>query len=90
MYTLNSTAALSLNEFNHVAISWSAAGSKIYINGVLSGHNPQRFAPAAAQWAYLNFWGGYSLGSVDELEISMIQRSDAEVASHAALLLGQK
>jgi len=84
MYSLTSTAAVPLGQWTHVAFSWSSAGAKLYINGGVSASSAQSFQPASPQYAYLNAWGAASLGYVDELEISNVQRTDAEIQADAA------
>lgn len=84
MYVLESTHQLAIGELAHIAISWSNLGARIYVNGVLSASSNQPWAPSAPQWAYLNYYGDNDLGSVDELHISKVQRTDTEIAAHAA------
>jgi len=86
MYTLTSAAAVKLNVWNHVALSWGGQLTKVYVNGEVSGSSAQCFHPASPAWAYLNYWGGSDLGVVDEFQISDIQRTDAEMAAHASAI----
>lgn len=85
MYNLTTTTAIPIGEWSHIALSWGASGAKLYINGAVGASSSQPWQPASPQWAYLNYWGGLPLGSVDELQISSIQRTDAEIAAHASL-----
>lgn len=73
--------------WTHIAFSWGPAGSKIYVNGQLDGHDPRPSGPASPQWAYLNYWGGpgHFDGLVDEFQVSKVQRADAEILAHATL-----
>lgn len=83
MYGLSSAVPLQLNQWSHVAVSWGTQ-TKIYVNGAISASSNQCFRPASPVWAYLNYWGATDLGDVDELHISNVQRSDAEIVAHAA------
>lgn len=56
------------------------------MNGVLTASSNQPWQPGGPEWAYLNYWGDASLGLVDELHISDIQRTDAEIAEHARVV----
>ncbi len=84
MYGLTSSSAVPLGQWSHVAFSWSQYGSKLYINGALTASSTQPYQPAGPRYAYLNYWGGSSLGYVDELQISDVQRTDAEIQADAA------
>jgi hypothetical protein len=83
MYNLTSSGSVTLNQWHHIALSWGAQ-TKIYVDGAVSASSPQCFRPTTPAWAYLNYWGNYDSGSFDELHISKVQRSDAEIAAHAA------
>jgi hypothetical protein len=82
MYSLASSSQLPLKRWTHVAISWGAL-TKIYVNGSVSVSSSQCFLPARPAFAYLHYWGTGDLGAIDELHISSVQRSDAEIARHA-------
>lgn len=70
-----------LNEWSHIAISWGEK-TKIYINGQLDFASDICFRPAInGSYLYLNYWGGQDLGLVDDLRVSRVQRSDAELES---------
>jgi hypothetical protein len=84
MYTLTTAAKVPLGNFVHVALSWSAAGAKIYIAGAVAASSSQPFQPASPQYGYLNAWGAASLGAVDELLIENGQRTDAQIAADAS------
>jgi hypothetical protein len=84
MYALTSAAAVPLGQWAHVAFSWSSSGAKLYINGAVNASSTQSFQPASPQYAYLNYWGASSLGDVDELQISDVQRTDAQIQADAA------
>lgn len=84
MYGLISSAPVPIGQWSHIALSWSASSAKIYINGQVSASSNQCWQPATPAWGYLNYWGASDLGAVDELHISNIQRTDAEIAAHAA------
>lgn len=73
--------------WTHVAASWGAAGTKIYVNGVLDGSSPSpmNIGFLGTNYLYLNYWGNANFtGLMDELQISNIQLSDAVIAQHAA------
>lgn len=84
---IGSTSLTSGGVWTHVAASWGAAGTKVYVNGVLDGSSP---APMSigfnpVNYVYLNYWGNSNFtGLMDELQISNIQLSDAVIAQHAA------
>lgn len=88
--SLLGTNPIPTGEWTHLAVSWSPAGSKMYLNGVLEASSSDNVYPAigGTLWITLNEWGvsGYS-GLIDELHISKVQRSDAEVLAHATRLL---
>lgn len=85
MYSLTSAATVPVGEWSHIALSWSALGAKLYVNGAVSASSNLPWHPASPQWGYLNYWGDVPLGGVDELHISDIQRTDAEIGAHASL-----
>ncbi len=74
--------------WTHLAFSWSDAGSKMYVDGEVVESSSENARPSWPSWGYLNYWGASGsiqfLGLVDELHISTIQRSDAEILLHAA------
>lgn len=81
------TSLTSGGIWTHVAASWGASGTRVYINGVLDGSSPAPmnigFNPV--NYVYLNYWGNSNFtGLMDELQISNIQLSDAVIAQHAA------
>src|SRR5947207_2279811 len=84
MSGLTSTGTVPLGQFSHVALSWSATSVKLYINGAVSASANVCWQPASPAFGYLNYWGTSGLGSVDELQISDIRRTDAEIAAHPA------
>lgn len=83
---LFSNSVVPLNRWTHIAVSWGPAGTKIYINGNVDASTPTPIKPDEPRWAYLNEWGNRHLGYVDEVHISKIQRTDAEIRSR---LLGR-
>jgi hypothetical protein len=76
-----------LATWTHFAVSWGPGGSKMYVNGVVDASSPDNVYPAIGGTVYvtLNDWGvpGSFSGLIDELHISKVQRSDAEIALHA-------
>lgn len=87
MYPLNSAAFVALNAWSRIAVSWSTSGARIYVDGMLSASSSQAWQPDGPEWGYLNYWGGAALGLVDELHISNIQRTDAEIAAHSGVIV---
>lgn len=86
---VGTTPLTSGSVWTHIAASWGAAGTKVYVNGVLDGFSPApmniSFLPV--NYLYLNYWGNSNFtGLMDELQISNIQLSDAIIAQHAALV----
>lgn len=73
---------IPLNEWTHIAVSWSPKGTKLYVNGVVDASTNVNCWPAfwkGSVHAYLNFWGDADLGLVDELHISKVTRTDEEI-----------
>ena len=85
-FSLNGPA-MPLNTWMHLAVNWGPAGTKMYIDGEVVAASPENAAPAFPACGYLNYWGsngsGQFLGLIDELHISNIRRSDAEIRDHA-------
>ncbi len=82
-----SNSSIPLNQWTHIAISWGSS-TKIYINGAIDNQTTSAFRPfATTTYVYFPYWGtGTTSGiAIDELHISNIQRTDAEVATHASL-----
>ena len=78
-----SNSALPLNTWTHLALSWGDS-TKIYINGKPDLVTAIPFRPAismSTNYAYLPYWGG-DIGNVDEFQISNVQRTNEEIASH--------
>lgn len=85
MSGLTAAIPVALGQWSHIALSWSASSVKIYVNGSVSASANQCWNPASPAWGYLNYWGASDFGIVDEMQISSIQRTDAEIAAHAEL-----
>jgi hypothetical protein len=83
---LTGATTIPLNEWTHVAVTWGPAGTKQYINGVVDASSTVNRYPAMVSYVYvyLNSWGQPNLGQkyVDELHISKVQRTDAEIYDH--------
>ncbi|TSA23165.1 LamG domain-containing protein [bacterium] len=77
---------IPLNEWTHIAVTWGADGTKIYVNGVVDASTSANFCPCLSSptYAYLNNWGVWDLGYVDELRISNVTRSAEEIKAQAA------
>lgn len=88
--TATGDRSIPLNKWSHVALTWSPTSTNLYLNGVLTGSGggspPSITYPF---WAYLNYWGtaqsGPFSGLIDELRISDIDRSGAEILADATL-----
>lgn len=72
---------IPLNAWTHIAITWGDS-TKLYINGKLDMASALLCRPAIRSQAYyyLPYWGD-DLGYVDELHISKVKRSAAEIAT---------
>lgn len=78
-------SVVSLNKWTHIAVSWGDS-TKIYINGKVDLVSSLWFRPAvymSTNYIYLPYWGE-SCGYIDELHISSVQRTNAEIASRVA------
>lgn len=80
---------IPLNQWTHMAYTWCPGGSRLYVNGVLDSFSPGNYYPALwnPTYFYLNNWGQYDLGYVDELRISKIARTAEEIGAHVASIL---
>jgi hypothetical protein len=82
--------SIPLNQWSHVALTWSPTSTKLYLNGVLTGSGAGS-PPSIANpyWAYLNYWGtaqsGPFSGLIDELRVSDVDRSGSEILADATL-----
>lgn len=77
-----SNSSIPLNTWTHLAVSWGDS-TKIYINGKLDLVSELWFRPAiylTKNYFYLPYWGE-NCGLIDELHVSSIQRTNAEIAS---------
>ncbi len=75
--------SIPLGAWTHIAMTWSSTSSQIYVNGVADGPASGGLSTGNGYF-YLNYWGttGFS-GMIDELHISNIVRTPAEIAAHA-------
>ncbi|MDP4270003.1 MAG: LamG-like jellyroll fold domain-containing protein [Bacteroidota bacterium] len=80
---LTGNTVLPLNIWTHVALSWGAGSSKIYINGRLDAQSSVSIAPSvnSTSYVYLPYWGNANPVTIDELHVSKVQRADSEIAS---------
>lgn len=79
-------SAVPLDTWTHIAVSWGADGTTLYVNGEVDSHSTENVWPAfwgAPCYAYLNYWGGGDLGLVDEFHISRAARTENEIMIHA-------
>lgn len=72
---------IPLNAWTHIAITWGDS-TKLYINGKLDMATGLLCRPGIRTqgYFYLPYWGD-NLGFIDELHISKVKRSAAEIAS---------
>jgi hypothetical protein len=77
--------AILPNQWTHIAVTWGAEGTKIYVNGVVDASTSANLWPCLSSptYAYLNYWGKADLGYVDELRISDVTRSAEEIRAQA-------
>lgn len=80
---------IPLNEWTHIAVSWGPDGTKLYVNGVVDASTSANVWPSllSATYVYLDFWGTYDLGYVDELRISKVARTEEEIRDYVARFL---
>jgi hypothetical protein len=80
-------STIPLNEWTHIAVSWSPNGTKLYVNGSVDAHTPENVWPAFLErvFVYLNRWGEQDLGFVDEFHISKVARTDEEIRSRVRI-----
>jgi cytoskeletal protein CcmA (bactofilin family) len=91
---LTGTSTIPADQWTHIAVSWGASGSKLYVNGRIEATTGTTLQPSFGDptFAYLNYWGGPDgrmgifRGLIDEFQISSIQRTDAGIMSHATIL----
>ncbi len=89
----NSTQSLlapnpvAFGSWTHVAFTFSPGGSALWLNGVQAASTPNNNAPffLSNNWLYLTPWGqsGFT-GLIDDLRISNVVRSTAEIQAAAA------
>jgi len=80
---------IPLNQWIHVACTWSPSGTRLYVNGQLDAFSPSNNYPALNPtfYVYVNGWGGSDLGYIDELRISKVARTEEEIRAHVASVL---
>jgi hypothetical protein len=78
-------------QWTHFAFTWSPSASQLYLNGVLVNSVAANVGPSLFpnNWLYLNPWGGNAgvgayAGLIDDLRVSTIVRSAAEIQAAAA------
>jgi hypothetical protein len=76
---------IPLNEWTHIAVTWGANGTQLYVNGVVDASTSANLWPAfvSTTYVYLHYWGNADLGYVDELRISKVARSAEEIRAQA-------
>ena len=87
--TISSTAAYNDGQWHHMVATQASDGMKLYVDGQLTGTNPQ-----ASQQAYTGYWrvggdttwGGnssnYFAGTIDEVAVYNTELSASDVANH--------
>jgi len=81
-FDMNSgTTTVPLNTWTHVAATWGSNGSKLYINGILSGSDTNTGMPAGGYGGsvMVNYGNPAADTKIDELRISNIQRTTFNV-----------
>ncbi len=79
---LDGISVVPTNIWSHLAVTWGSGGTTIYVNGMEDAHTASNWSPGSG-YLYLNSsWGKAAVGSVDELRISDIARSEAELRDH--------
>lgn len=75
--------SIPLGVWTHIAMTWSSTSSQVYVAGVADGPASGGLSTGNGYF-YLNYWGttGF-VGMIDELHISNIVRTPAEIAAHA-------
>lgn len=87
--TATGASSVPLNQWSHLALTWSPTSTDLYLDGKLTGSGAGSPPDIAhnSYWVYLNYWGtaasGPFVGLIDELRISDIDRSAAEIAADA-------
>ena len=81
---LTGFTTLPLNEWTHIAVSWGENGTKLYVNGVVDTSSPYNICPFMHPDVHI--YVGKGFGYLDELHISNIQRTDAEILFHYGLI----
>ena len=73
------------NQWTHIAVTWGAEGTRLYVNGVVDASSSANDWPCLSSptYAYLHYWGYADLGYVDELRISDVARSSEEIRAQA-------
>ncbi|MCE9520450.1 MAG: DUF2341 domain-containing protein, partial [Verrucomicrobia bacterium] len=78
--SIESTASLAFNEWNHVAFAYEKGNARVYVNGVLAGNSTGRGTPlnlTSPLGLWLGGWKGINsfTGDLDEVRISKVMRS---------------
>jgi hypothetical protein len=78
---LQGKTTIPQNEWTHIALTWGAEGTKLYVNGVVDASTGANLWPCLSSptYAYLHNWGNADLGYVDEFRISDVARSAEEI-----------
>lgn len=86
--TATGSVSIPMNQWTHLALTWSPTSTKLYVNGELSGTGPGSPPDIAfGYFAYLNYWGtsqsGPFTGLIDEFAISDVERTATEIAAYS-------
>jgi len=78
------SSIVPIGEWTHVAVSWGADGTNLYVNGILDSANPSNCHPPllSTTYVYVNDWGNDDHGLMDELRISSVARSEEEIRAY--------
>ena len=84
-----SSSIIPLGKWTHVAVTWSPAGTRLYVNGIAEFSTTEIWMPALnpTTYVYLNGWGLHDHGLMDEFRISNVARSEEEIRAYVAELL---
>jgi hypothetical protein len=84
-----SNSIIPLGEWTHVAVTWSPAGTRLYVNGMLDYSTTKIWMPALnpTTYVYLNGWGLHDHGLMDEFRISNVARSEEEIRAYVVEIL---
>lgn len=74
---------IPLNQWAHVAYTWGADGTRLYVNGVEDAFSPDNLYPAlnSVNYVYVPYWGFPDIGYMDDLRITASSQTNFGVAA---------